>query len=59
VLEQVPTKRGARTMALDAATHRIYLPTAEYGPAPAPTKEVPRPRPPMLPDSFQFVVVGR
>ena len=59
VLEQVPTKRGARTMALDPTTHRIYLPTAEYGPAPAPTKEVPRPRPPMLPDSFQFVVVGR
>jgi DNA-binding beta-propeller fold protein YncE len=59
VLEQVPTKRGARTMALDPANHRIYLPTAEYGPAPAPTKEVPRPRPPMLADSFQLVVVGR
>jgi DNA-binding beta-propeller fold protein YncE len=59
VLEQAPTKRGARTMALDPMTHRIYLPTAEYGPAPAATKENPRPRPTMLPDSFQFVVVGR
>jgi DNA-binding beta-propeller fold protein YncE len=59
VLEQVPTKRGARTMALDPTTHRIYLPTAEYGPAPAATKENPRPRPAMLPGSFQVVVVGR
>jgi DNA-binding beta-propeller fold protein YncE len=59
VLEQVPTKRGARTMALDPSSHRIYLPAAEYGPAPAVTKENPRPRPAMLPNSFQFVVVGR
>lgn len=59
VLEQVPTKRGARTMALDPTTHRIYLPAAEYGPAPAATKEMPRPRPAMLPDSFTILVVGR
>jgi hypothetical protein len=59
VLEQVPTKRGARTMALDPTTHRIYLPAAEYGPAPAATKENPRPRPAMLPDSFKVLVVGR
>lgn len=59
VLEQVPTRRGARTMALDPTTHRIYLPTAEYGPTPAATKENPRPRPAMLPDSFKVLVVGR
>jgi hypothetical protein len=59
VLEQVPTKRGARTMALDPTTHRLYLPTAEYGPAPAPTPENPKPRPAMLPDSFKLLVVGR
>jgi len=59
VLEQVPTKRGARTMALDEKTHRIYLPTAEFGPAPAPTPESPRPRPAMAPNSFQILVVGR
>lgn len=59
LLEQVPTKRGARTMALDPTTHRIYLPAAEYGPAPAATKEQPKPRPAMLPDSFKVLVVGR
>lgn len=59
VLEQVPTRRGARTMALDEATHRAYLPTAEQDPAPAPTPEAPRPRPSMRPGSFQILVVGR
>ncbi|WP_257309827.1 YncE family protein [Geothrix fuzhouensis] len=59
VLEQAPTKRGARTMALDEKTHRIYLPTAEFGPTPAPTAEAPRPRPTMTPGSFQILVVGR
>ena len=63
VLEEIPTKRGARTMALDPTTHRIYLPAAEYGSAPAAataaTKETPRPRPAMLPDSFRLLVVGR
>ncbi|WP_243287996.1 YncE family protein [Geothrix terrae] len=63
VLEQVPTKRGARTMALDEKTHRIYLPTAEFGPAPASTPataaEAPKPRPALVPGSFQILVVGR
>jgi len=59
VLEQLPTKRGARTLALDEKTHWIYLPTAEFTPAPAPTAETPRPRPAMTPGSFQILVVGR
>jgi YVTN family beta-propeller protein len=57
--QTVATKKGARTMALDSSTHRIYLPAAQYGPAPAATAEVPRPRPPMLPGSFELLVVGR
>jgi DNA-binding beta-propeller fold protein YncE len=56
-IETVATKKGARTMALDTSTHRIYLPAAQYGPAPAATAEVPRPRPPMLPGSFELLVV--
>ena len=59
VLEQVPTKRGARTMALDEKTHQIYLPTAEFGPTPAPAAEAPRARPIVAPNSFQILVVGR
>jgi YVTN family beta-propeller protein len=59
VAETVPTQRGARTMAIDPQTHNIYLPTAEFGPAPAATAENPRPRPAMVKDSFVILVVGK
>jgi DNA-binding beta-propeller fold protein YncE len=53
----VPTKRGARTIALDEATHRIYLPTAQFGPAPAATAEHPHPRPSIVPGTFEVLVL--
>jgi len=56
-VETVATKKGARTMALDPSTHRIYLPAAQYGPTPAATAEVPHPRPPIVPGSFEILVV--
>ena len=59
VVDNVPTQRGARTMALDPKTHRVYLVTAKFGPAPAATAENPRPRPAILPDSFVVLVLGR
>jgi len=58
-IESLPTQRGARTMAYDSATDRIYLVTAEFGPKPTPTPEVPRPRAPIVPGSFTVLVVGR
>lgn len=59
VLQTLPTQRGARTMAFDSGSGRVYLVTAEFGPRPAATEAVPRPRPPMLPGSFQILVVER
>jgi len=59
VAENVPTKRGARTLALDAKTHNVFVVTADFGPRPAATAENPHPRPPMLPDSFVVLVVGK
>ena len=59
VVENVPTQRGARTMTLDPKTHKLFLITAEFGPAPAPTAERPRPRPPMIPGTFVLLVVGK
>ena len=59
VAETVATQRGARTMAVDKKTHKIYLPTAQFGETPAPTKERPRPRPPIIPNSFVILVYGR
>jgi YVTN family beta-propeller protein len=58
VLENIPTEKSARTMALDGQTHRIYLSAAAFGPAPAPTAENPRPRPKILPDSFHVLVIS-
>jgi DNA-binding beta-propeller fold protein YncE len=59
VLQNVETARGARTMALDPATHKIYLVTAKFGPPPAATTEQPHPRPAILPNSFEVMVVGQ
>jgi YVTN family beta-propeller protein len=58
VVQSVPTQRGARTMAIDPATGKVYLVTADFGPAPAPTAEQPHPRPALIPDSFVVLVVG-
>lgn len=59
VLEELPTRRGARTMAYDPATDRIYLVTAELGPRPEPSADNPHPRPAILPGSFVVLVVAR
>ena len=57
--EMIQTQRGARTMALDYATHAVYLVTAEFGPTPEATKENPRPRPAILPDTFTLLIYGK
>lgn len=58
VTQTVTTQKSARTMALDQATHRVYLAAAEFGPAPAPVAGEHRVRPPMKPDSFTILVVS-
>jgi DNA-binding beta-propeller fold protein YncE len=55
--QSVPTRRGARTMALDVRSHRIYLVTADFGAPPAATPEHPHPRPAILPGSFRLLVL--
>ena len=59
VLLNVATQRGARTMAVDEKTHRIFLVTAEFGPPPSPTADQPHPRPSQVPGTFTILVVGR
>jgi DNA-binding beta-propeller fold protein YncE len=54
----VKTQRGARTMALDPKTHRIYLSTAEFAPTPADQPKTKGRRPNMVPGSFAVLVVG-
>jgi DNA-binding beta-propeller fold protein YncE len=59
VVETITTQRGARTMAVDTKTHKVYLATAQFGEAPAATPEHPRPRAPIVPNSFVVLVFGR
>jgi YVTN family beta-propeller protein len=53
VAQVVKTAPGARTIALDSATHKMYLPTAAFGPANASKDEDDR----ILPGSFAVLVV--
>ena len=59
VLQNLATKQGARTMALDPDTGKVYVVTADFGPRPASTPENPRPRPSIVPGSFVVMVVSR
>ncbi|HTV09031.1 MAG TPA: YncE family protein [Candidatus Aquilonibacter sp.] len=59
VVQNVTTKRGARTMALDPDTGKVYVVTADFGPRPAPTPDNPRPRPSIVPGSFVVMVVSK
>ena len=59
VIAQVPTQKGARTMALDSKTHHVFVVTAEFGPTPEATADNPRPRPEMVPNSFVLLELGQ
>jgi hypothetical protein len=59
VVDTVSTQKGARTLALDAASHRIFTVTAEFGETPAPTAEHPHPRPTIVPGSFVLLEYGQ
>lgn len=58
-IEMLPTQRGARTMTYDPGSDRVYTVTADFGPRPQPTASNPRPRPAIVPGSFQVLVIGR
>lgn len=58
VVQVLATERGARTMALDPKTHRIYLATARFEAQPAPAAGTPPPRPKIIPGSLKLLVYG-
>lgn len=58
-VQTVTTAKSARTMAYDATTGTIFLSSAQFGPAPAPTAAIPHPRPVVRPGSFEIIVVSR
>jgi DNA-binding beta-propeller fold protein YncE len=58
VLTTLPTQKGAKTIGIDTQTHHVFLPTAEFGPAPAPTADTPKPRPTVKPGTFVVLDVA-
>jgi outer membrane protein assembly factor BamB len=56
VEQTVSTPEGARTMGLNAAEHKLYLPTAEFE---APAAGAANARPKMKPETFMIVEVSR
>jgi DNA-binding beta-propeller fold protein YncE len=60
LVQNVKTLSGARTLALDHKTGKVYLPVADVGPAPPPATPGGRAgRAPMIPGSFSVLVVGK
>ena len=58
VVQTLETKPGARTMALDPQTHRIYLPAADFQPAPSPSPGASPARPTMIANTMKLLVYG-
>jgi len=55
-VENIKTEPGARTIAVDERTHKIYLPTAQMKPA---DPSAANRRPQQIPGTFHIVVVGK
>jgi len=53
VVENVATELGARTIAVDEKTHRLFLPTAKRAPQQGAGRAT------YIPDSFKVLVVGK
>jgi DNA-binding beta-propeller fold protein YncE len=54
VVQTIKTPEGSRNMGLDPTTHRVFVVSAKFGPAPAG-----RGRPPVLPGTFALMVIER
>jgi hypothetical protein len=54
VVENVPTKKSARTMALDLKTHALYLPAADMIPPAAGQKW-----PSVKPGTMELLIVSK
>jgi hypothetical protein len=53
VLENIATERGARTIALDDKTHKLYLPTARTAPSQGGGRAT------YLPETFKVLIIGK
>jgi YVTN family beta-propeller protein len=58
VVQNVKTSAGCRTITLDEKTGRVITCAPQYGPKPAPVKGGPKPKAPVLPGTFEAIVIG-
>jgi YVTN family beta-propeller protein len=58
LVQTLNTQRGARTIALDPKTHRIFLPTAQFEPVPSPSPGASPVRPLIVPNTQKLMVYG-
>ncbi|PWT86197.1 MAG: YVTN family beta-propeller domain-containing protein [Acidobacteria bacterium] len=58
IAQSLKTERGARTMALDPKSHRIYLPSAQFQPPPSPSPGASPARPTVVPNTLKLLVYG-
>ena len=57
--ETIKTEYGAKTMGLDTKTHNLFLDTADFAPAPAPTADRPHPQRSAIQGTFHVLVYGK
>jgi DNA-binding beta-propeller fold protein YncE len=53
IIDNIKTKKSARTITNDPTTHEVFLPAAEFG------KEIAGQRPPVIPGTFQILVFSK
>jgi hypothetical protein len=58
-VQTLKTEFGAGTIGIDPKTHNLILTTADFGPMPAVTKEVPHPEQQPIPGTFRVLIYGR
>ena len=57
--DAVKTEFGAKTLGLDTKTHNVFVDTADFAPAAAPTAERPHPQPTAVQGTFRVLMYGR
>jgi DNA-binding beta-propeller fold protein YncE len=59
LVQNLSTQLGARTLAVETSSHRVFLAAAQFGDKPAPSEANPKARAPILPGTFVVLVVGQ
>jgi DNA-binding beta-propeller fold protein YncE len=59
LVETIKTEFGAKTMGLDPKTHKLFLTTSDFGPAPPATDKQPNPQPVATQGPFRLLIYGK